>query len=430
MRGVGLVARLFRLVWGDEVERSLRPVLAVALAGSTAGSAGWSFLGIWAIDELGASGRQLGLAFLVGAIVGAAAGYAGGHLSDHVGRRPVILFGAAGHTLLGLALLTVGDRVLLGLAFMALAGMFGAIHGAADMALVADLVPPSRHEAAYASVRVASNLGVTLGPPIGGVFLLVGDWRALFVGISLMAAVALAIAVRFIPASGAFTPERKPERGSFGVIRRDRAFLLFLASGALAYLVYVSYETVLPISLVDTYGLEPATWGFLVIVNPLFVTLFQLRLTRRVAHVPPAPKLVVAMLLMGLPFLLLSASAAIPVIVFVIAVFVVGEMLWVPTSQSVIASLAPDDVRGAYMGAFGSTGAFGFALAPFVGLALRDSAGDTAMWGFFAAVSVLAAGAGAAACALAFGRRAATRPLPQEPPADAIPEPVPWPGSS
>ena len=102
MRGVGLVARLFRLVWGDEVERSLRPVLAVALAGSTAGSAGWSFLGIWAIDELGASGRQLGLAFLVGAIVGAAAGYAGGHLSDHVGRRPVILFGAAGHTLLGL----------------------------------------------------------------------------------------------------------------------------------------------------------------------------------------------------------------------------------------------------------------------------------------------------------------------------------------
>jgi predicted MFS family arabinose efflux permease len=269
-----------------------------------------------------------------------------------------------------------------------------------------------------------------MGPPIGGLFLLLGDWNALFVGISFLAAAALGIAYRFIPSAGAFTPERAPERGSFGVIRRDRAFLLFLLSGALAYLVYVSYETVLPISLVDTYGLEPATWGFLVIVNPLFVTLFQLRLTRRVTHVPPAPKLVVAMLLMGLPFLLLPLSSALPVIVFVIAVFVVGEMLWVPTSQSVIAALAPEDVRGAYMGAFGSTGAFGFAIAPFAGLAIRDAAGDTAMWGFFAAASVAAAFAGAAACALAFGRKAATKPLPAEPPRDAIPEPVPWPEST
>ena len=425
-----LLARVFRLVWGDDVERELRPVLAVGLVGSLAASAGWSFLGIWAIDELGASGKQLGAGFLAGAIVAAAAGYAGGHVSDHVGRRPVILFGAAGHTLLGLALLTVGDRILLGLAVMALAGTFGSIYGAADQALVADLVPRERHEAAYASVRVAHNLGVTMGPPIGGFFLLLGGWDALFVGISLLAAVALVVAFRFIPSSGAYTPEGAPERGSFGVIVRHGAFLLFLLSGALAYLTYVSYETVLPISLVDSYGLEPATWGFLVVVNPLLVTLLQLRLTRRLSHVPPAPKLVVAMLLMGTPFLLLSASSALAVIVFVLVVFVVGEMLWVPTSQSVIAALAPADVRGAYMGAFGATGAFGFAVAPLTGLAIRDSAGDTAMWGYFAGVSVAAAIAGAAACAIASGRRAVTDPPPEQPPEDAIPEPVPWPRST
>ena len=32
-------------------------------------------------------------------------------------------------------------------------------------------------------------------------------------------------------------------------------------------------------------------------------------------------------------------------------------MLWVPTSQAIVAGLAPEDVRGAYMGAFGSTAA-------------------------------------------------------------------------
>ena len=82
----------------------------------------------------------------------------------------------------------------------------------------------------------------------------------------------------------------------------------------------------------------------------------------------------------------------------VITIFVIGEMLWVPTSQSIAAALAPADVRGAYMGAFGGTGAAGFALAPFFGLQVRDAAGDGAMWGMFAAFSVVAAVLGALAC--------------------------------
>ena len=68
-------------------------------------------------------------------------------------------------------------------------------------------------------------------------------------------------------------------------------------------------------------------------------------------------------------------------------VFVFGEMLWVPTSQAIVAGLAPEDVRGAYMGAFGSTAAIGFALGPFTGLRLQDVYGENAAWLFFAAVS-------------------------------------------
>jgi hypothetical protein len=79
-------------------------------------------------------------------------------------------------------------------------------------------------------------------------------------------------------------------------------------------------------------------------------------------------------------------------------------MLWVPTSQMVVAALAPADVRGAYMGAFGSTAAIGFALGPFIGLQLRGAYGDDAMWAFFAGISVLAAVTGAAAVRAAIGR--------------------------
>jgi hypothetical protein len=91
----------------------------------------------------------------------------------------------------------------------------------------------------------------------------------------------------------------------------------------------------------------------------------------------------------------------------VILVFVVGEMLWIPTSQAIAAGLAPADLRGAYMGAFASTSSAGFALGPFFGLQIRGGFGDTAMWAFFAGVSVLAAGLGIVACRYAFGIRRA-----------------------
>ena len=161
---MGIFARLIRLVWGGEVDRALRPVLAVGLAGSIAGGAMYPFLGIWALQELGASQGELSVGFLLGAFTAAGVGYLGGHLSDHFGRRPLILLGWAGQILGAAALLFVGGHVLLGLLVMGSFASFGALGGAADTAMVADLVPPEKHEAAYAAVRVANNLGISIGP--------------------------------------------------------------------------------------------------------------------------------------------------------------------------------------------------------------------------------------------------------------------------
>jgi dipeptide/tripeptide permease len=120
--------------------------------------------------------------------------------------------------------------------------------------------------------------------------------------------------------------------------------------------------------------------------------------------VPPAVKLAIGLPLMGLPFLLLTVNDALPVVLLILFVFVIGEMLWVPTSQTVVAGLAPADLRGAYMGAFGATGAIGFALAPFIGLQVRKSFGDSAVWVLVAALSLVAAGTGAVAVRIALGR--------------------------
>ena len=389
--------RLFRLIWGGDVDRALRPVLAVSLAGSIAGSTAYPFLGIWAVKQLGAGQSKLAFAYLAGAILAGSTGYLGGHWSDRVGRRPLILAGWGFQALVPLGLLAVGSHVVPGLVLLALMPVFGSLGGAADQAMVADLVAPERHEAAYASVRVASNLGVTIGPPLGGLLLVGSNWSHLWLGTLVLSTIGFAIAWRYIPRGGAYAPEGPPERGSFAVIVRDSPFLLFMVASVFATMTYIATDTLLPISVTTTHHLSPAVWGGLMILNPLFVTVFQLRLMRRVAHIPASVKLGLAMPMMGVPFLLLNVNGSAPVIALVIAIFVTGEMLWVPTSQAVVAALAPADIRGAYMGAFGGTWSVGWALTPFLGLQVRHAYGDATMWMCVACVGVVAGILGLAA---------------------------------
>jgi predicted MFS family arabinose efflux permease len=365
-------------------------VIAVSLVGSIAGSTMFPFLGIWAIRDLHASQGALAFAYLTGAVLSAVTGYLGGHTSDRIGRRPLILIGEGCTALVPLGLLAVGDNVTAGLTLLALLPVFGALGGAADQAMVADLVGPEEREAAYSAVRVAANLGVTIGPPLGGLLLIGGNWQHLWLGVLPLAALAYGIAWRYIPRGGAYAPSGPPQRGSFRVIVRDHPFLLFMLSSVFATMTYVATETLLPISVTTTHNLAPAAWGVLMIVNPLLVTVFQLRLTRWTSNVPASLKLGLAMPMMGVPFLLLNWNGSALVIAVVILIFVIGEMLWVPTSQAVVAALAPADIRGAYMGLFGSTWSVGWALTPFLGLQVRATYGDAAMWMCVAVLGVTA----------------------------------------
>src|ERR1700730_14382653 len=177
-----VVQRLGRLIWGDQLDAAVRPLVAQGFSSSLAASAGWSFLGIWAIRQLHAGQTALGLAFTVGAVLGALTGYAAGHASDYVGRKPLMLASSGGFVVLVLCLLLVGRNQMFGLVLLAAAPAVGGIAGSSPNALIADLVPLERHQAAYASQRVAWNLGATSGPPVGGALLALGGWDGLFGG--------------------------------------------------------------------------------------------------------------------------------------------------------------------------------------------------------------------------------------------------------
>jgi predicted MFS family arabinose efflux permease len=401
---VTVAGRLFRLAFGEDVEPELRPVLAVTFAGTLAGSALWTYMGIWAVSGLHEK-ALLPFVLLVGAVVSGVADYGGGWLSDRFGRRRVMVGGQALFVLYPLLLLGISGHPELAVCALALAGLLGSLGGSVAQAMVADLVPPDRTERAYASVRVALNVGVVIGPPIAAVLLGVGGWSLLFVCVSAMSAVAWLAAYFLLPRRGAYAPEHAPERSALDVILRDRPFLLFLGSAVFAWIVYAAYEVVLPVAIVNGFGYNRTVWGALVWINPFLVTLLQVRLTSATARIAPAVRLTTAMLIMGLPFLVLTVNHSLPALVFVVTAFVFGEMLWIPTSQTVVAELAPPDIRGAYMGAFGAGPAIGFALGPLIGLQARNSFGDAFTWTMFPVIAVVAAVLGGLALRIVHGHR-------------------------
>jgi predicted MFS family arabinose efflux permease len=388
---------LGRAIFGGGLDRRVAPIVGVSFLYSASFSTFWVYVGIYAVKGLHWPASRVGLLFLASAPAAAVANYLSGRISDRVGRKPLIVGSFLASSANLLLLTWLGGTTAVAFGLIIAQGIIGAPAYSLDRVLVADLVPEAEsREQAYATVRVASNLGTLVGPPLGALLVFVSSWTAFLVGIAALGGVGAVLAIAFLPSTRAVLAEATESRPLRTVVR-DRPFSLLLLSTLLAFTDYCGFETVLPVLAVSVYGLAPSTWGLLVIISPALVVLAQLRLTRAAARIPLAPRLAGATLLMGLPFLALLASSHVAVIAAVIVVFVVGEMVWMPTSQAIAAELAPPHARGAYFGALAAMTGPAWTLAPFIALQLRDHAGVGSVWLFFAAISVASAAAGGAA---------------------------------
>jgi predicted MFS family arabinose efflux permease len=404
------VARVGRGLFGGGLDRRVAPIVAVSFTYAASFSTFWVYVGIYVVKGLHWPAGRVGLLFLASAPAAAVANYLSGRISDRTGRKPLIVGSFLASSVNMLLLTWLGATTALAFVLIVVQGVIGAPAYSLDRVLVADLVPDAAsREEAYATVRVGSNLGTLVGPPLAALLVFVASWTAFLLGITVLGVVGAALASGLLPSTRPVV--ETPQTGSLRTVARDRPFALLLLSTLLAYFDYCGFETVLPVLAVSAYGLPPSTWGLLVIISPVLVVLAQLRLTRASARIPAAPRLAAATLLMGLPFLALLASSNVVVIAAVIVVFVVGEMVWMPTSQAVAAQLAPAHARGTYFGALAAMTGPAWTLAPFIALELRGHAGVTSVWLFFAAIAVGSAIAGAAAV-----RSYQRRPSPALPP--------------
>ncbi len=316
-----------------------------------------------------------------------AAGY-GGFLADRIGRRKTIVISMAGGAIT-MVLLAHAQSIGAIIALASLTGFATELYRPAASALLIDLVPEKNRITAFAAYRLSFNAGWAFGPAAAG-FLAKYSYTWLFYGDALSCALYGVIAWFFLPKGVMKSKSNHGWGAAARVIGRDRRFLVVIISYLLIGMVFFQYVSTYGIFLKDL-GFDERTFGFLLGFNGLIIVICELPLTQWTRRLPPVRAISCGYLLIGLGALTNAWPHSLPWLFFGITLMSFGEILCMPVAIAFVSSLAPDHMRGRYMGAVGLVWSFCFIAAPTLGLRLHE-ANPSAVW--------LAGGAMGAAAAL------------------------------
>jgi MFS family permease len=154
-------------------------------------------------------------------------------------------------------------------------------------------------------------------------------------------------------------------------------------------------NTTLAVFLRDEHGLEPQGFGILLSLNAITVVVSQLYVTRwlRKRGYPAMLIMAAGVVLYGLGFALYGFVAGFMLFVMAMMIITIGEMVVVPTGQSIVARLAPEDMRGRYMALMGYSYAIASGMGTWLAGQVIKNMGFDWVWyfsGILAAITALA----------------------------------------
>lgn len=319
----------------------------------------WPFLTIYLTRQ----GYSLGVAAWAVSAVGAGAlvgNFLGGWLADHIGRRNTIVcgtFAAAIFVMLLYASHTL-PMIIFAAALLGLAA--GSYHPAAS-ALLADIVPGEQRVRAYAAFRLASNAGFACGACVGGVLANYSTFW-LFAGDALTTAVYGVIALLWLPHGLRAQTKNAPWGDALVCLRKDRSFHAIWAAAFCSAMVFSQFGSTYSLHIIHeqltlpVFGIilaPESVYGLLIGWNGVLVMCGELPLTAWTLRFEPRRVMALGYVLIGVGFGLNAWAHHIPALLIAMTIFTIGEMMSAPTTSALIAHLAPERMRGRYMGALG-----------------------------------------------------------------------------
>ena len=259
-----------------------------------------------------------------------------------------------------------------------------------SMALLAGLAAPEQRKAVFALHRLAVNLGMAVGPALGG-FIAHHSYRWVFWtdGLSTLAGAVLLTLVLKTPPAPALPQGHAPGGSPW----RDRRLALVLLPFIPMLMVFFQIEGTLPLWVVRDLGMSSRFFGLLFTVNTLLIVALEVALNLAMARWPHGRQIFAGALFLAVGFGLTAWATGYSMLIFTTVIWTFGEMILFPAMSDAVATLAPPDRRGEYMGLLSLCFSAAVALGPWLGVLVYARFGPRAVWlgSFF-----IAAGAGLA----------------------------------
>ena len=366
----------------------------------------WPFLMIYITGRLHLPLTQAASLMTLNSAVALAAAFIAGPVIDRVGRKwmmVVSLLGIGGVYLFYTQASTFAFTALL----MGLTGLFNPLYRVGADAMMADLIPPEQRPDAYALLRMSNNLGISIGPAIGG-FVAATSYNFAFLGAALgMSSYAVLIAIfaretlpgRAAAAGAGARAGRAPVLlirpallsppgatapplpfGGYLKVFSDRPFVYFIIAFTLNQVCAALVWVLLGVHAKNNFGVAENQYGFIPMTNALMVVLLQAIVTRRTKKHNPLPVLALGSLFYTVAVTSVAFGRGFMGFWVSMVIMTVGELILMPTATTFTANLAPADMRGRYMSLFSLTWGVAQGIGPVAGGFLADSYGPPAPW--------------------------------------------------
>jgi len=359
------------------------------------------FLVLYLTRYLGTPATLAGLALSVYGVGGILSAPFAGRLCDRVGPFTVM---RASLTLTGILLLLLplahNVFVVMGLTFV-----WAVVADAArpaTMSALTSATSPDQRKAAIAVNRLAVNLGMLIGPAVGG-FLATVSFPLLFIvdgATSLAAALVLSLLLRSrgVQTAGppptvadTLEPTIEPSAAT-NTVWHDRTFIEFLFAIFLVNLVFMQNQGALPLYVVRDLHHRESFYGMMFVVNTLLIVAIEVPLNLFMSHWPHRSALMLGILLTAVGFGALAFGASTAYIIGTVVIWTFGEMVTFPVSTAYVADIAPRGRIGEYMGAFSSVLSLALVVGPWLGVAALDRFGPMIMWSAVLVCGLVAVG--------------------------------------
>ena len=340
------------------------------------------FLVLYLTQKIGVTASEAGVALLVYGIGAFISAPLTGRLADKIGALKVMKISLVGTSVVMLIYGFISNYYLI-LIFSFILSVINEAFRPANLSLISEIVTPAQRRISFALNRLGINIGMSIGPVVGG-FLILIDYHFLFY-VNAFASLAAGVYLIFTPWTSLNESESTGEEISSQTklntsVLGDRKYLFFLFAIIPANLVFFQHLGGVPLYIVDELGYSTAAFGLLSAINTVLIIIAEVPLNNMMSNMSYSRSMFIGALLAAIGFGAMAVARDITPLIITIIIWTFGEMIFFPVNAAYASEIAPAKKRGEYMGYFQMTFSFAFSAGPWLGTVVYEKYGSVILW--------------------------------------------------